>query len=107
MTRLPGLRQFQAIQTGPSSLRLRFVTEPAADPQAVGRAVAEALGQIAADESLADPLCVTVEPVNTIERDPVSGKIRRILSPFRPVAGALGRAGIRALVSAALDQGVA
>jgi phenylacetate-coenzyme A ligase PaaK-like adenylate-forming protein len=86
MTRIAGLRQFQAIQEGPHDVRIRFVCEPGANPAEVGRAVRESFGGLLAGAEPSEAVRVASESVERIERDSTSGKIRRIFSRYRPAA---------------------
>lgn len=90
MTRVPGLRAFQAAQDGPLSIRVRFTTESGAELASVAGGVRTALELLTRDAGLTGPLNVSVEAVEAIARDPVSGKIRRIVSRYQPAPGATG-----------------
>jgi phenylacetate-CoA ligase len=74
----PGVRRYQAIQTGPSSLSVRLEDERGADARQVWTAVEHRLHGFLSRQGL-DDVTVHRDPLHP-QADPRSGKLRQVLS---------------------------
>jgi phenylacetate-coenzyme A ligase PaaK-like adenylate-forming protein len=77
---VPGIRQWQLIQTERNHLRIRFVKSPGTDGGAIAADIRESFRKFLDQEQLAALVQVTPEEVDVIPRTPRGQKLKQIIS---------------------------
>jgi hypothetical protein len=80
---LPGIGQFQLVQTAPGTLRVRLRTAEGADaePDRVWQTVRREITQLLTEHKIAD---ITLERANEPPQQELGGKFRRVIPLTKP-----------------------
>lgn len=73
---IPGIEQFQAVQTAPTNLRVRLRLEAGADPESVWQAVHTRLTRLLTEHKLSH---VTLERAEELPEQSPGGKYREVI----------------------------
>lgn len=83
---LPGLAQYQLVHEAQNQLKIRFVREPDAELEPIGQELSRRFYAYLEQNALGATVRCQLEPVDRIEREPTSHKIRQVWSKVpRPV----------------------
>lgn len=81
---LPGLAQYQLVHEAQDQLRIRFVREPDVDLATVGAELERRFAAYLTQNDLQATVRYALDPVERIDRDPVSHKVRQVWSKVPP-----------------------